>query len=494
MNVRFFLLFATLFSLPVFGVFSQGKYDNVWVIGHGGEGMIFDFSAGPPTISPADLDIYHYSANASICDSTGNLLFYTNGVYIADSTHQPMENSFIDLGLLTGSPNGGVNTPQIVLILPQPGNPGIYYLLYKALYYVTPQSFGSKFYYSIIDMSLNSGLGGVLEKDHLVMEGVYLHWGQITACRHANGRDWWILLAEANTNRYFKFILSPTGLEEGEIQEIGAAIPIGVGQAVFSPDGTKYTRLDLVDLETGGFIDIYDFDRCQGLLSNQIQIHYIDSSGAGGMAFSPNSKLLYVPSQNHIFQYDMEASDIPASKEIVGVYDGFMSPFWASFYMAQLAPDGKIYVNAPNGVDVMHVINNPNEPGLACDFAQHSIELPAYNAFSLPNYPYFNLGALEGSPCDTLGPTPVAEVPAPEFQVRLFPNPVEEDLHFHFSQPLQGGGVLRIFDAMGREVQEVTLPAGQREVQVCFTAPAGVYFYEIENGGGDRVTGRLVKG
>lgn len=455
--------------------------------------MTFDFSTDTLVISPIDIDIYHYSANASICDSAGNLLFYTNGVYVADSTHQPMENSQVDLGLLTGNPNGGVNVSQIVFTLPVPENPDIYYLFYKALYYLTPQSFGSKFYYSIIDMSLNNGLGGVLEKDHLVMEGVYLHWGQITACRHANGRDWWILLCESDSNRYYRYLLTPEGLEEHGIQEIGIPVPIGAGQAVFSPDGTKYARLDLVDLESGGYIDIYDFDRCEGFLSNQIQINYIDSSGAGGLAFSPNSKFLYVPSQNHVFQYDMEADDIPASKEVVGVYDGFMSPFWASFFMAQLAPDGKIYINAPNGVDVMHVINNPNEQGLACDFAQHSIELPTYNAFSMPNYPYFNLGALEGSPCDTLGTSAVAEVRGPGFQVRLFPNPVEEELHFHFSRPLARAGVLRIFDAMGREVMEVALPAGQREWQVRLSAPPGIYFYEMENGVGGKCSGELVK-
>lgn len=455
--------------------------------------MIFNFSTDTLVISPIDIEIYHYAANASICDSAGNLLFYTNGVYVADSAHQPMENSEIDLGLLTGGSDEGVNIPQIVLILPLPENQDIYYLFYKALYYATPQSFGSKFYYSIIDMSIKNGLGGVLEKDHLVMEGVYFHWGQITACRHANGRDWWILLAETDSNRYYRYLLTPGGLEEFGFQEIGITVPIGVGQAVFSPDGTKYGRLDLVDLEAGGYIDIYDFDRCEGLLSNQIQINYIDSSGAGGLAFSPNSRFLYVPSTNHIFQYDLEAIDIPASKVIVGVYDGFMSPFWASFFMAQLAPDGKIYVNAPNGVNVMHVINNPNEKGLACDFAQHSIELPTYNAFSLPNYPYFNLGALEGSPCDTLGTSSVTEASAHKLVVSLFPNPVEEEIQVRLSRPLLRDGVFRVYDSIGRLTKEIIFPAGQKEFGISIHLHSGVYFYEIRENGCPVVSGKMIK-
>lgn len=91
----------------------------------------------------------------------------------------------------------------------------------------------------------------------------------------------------------------------------------------------------------------------------------------------------------------MEATDIIASKEVVGIFDGTVAPwFFASFYQCQLAPDGKICICAPNGVDVMHVINQPNEKGLSCDFQQHSIQLPTYNAFSMPNFPYFRLGAL----------------------------------------------------------------------------------------------------
>jgi mRNA-degrading endonuclease toxin of MazEF toxin-antitoxin module len=36
------------------------------------------------------------------------------------------------------------------------------------------------------------------------------------------------------------------------------------------------------------------------------------------------------------------------------------------------------------------------------------VELPTYNAFSMPNFPNYRLGALEGSPCDTLRQPPTA--------------------------------------------------------------------------------------
>ena len=99
------------------------------------------------------------------------------------------------------------------------------------------------------------------------------------------------------------------------------------------------------------------------------------------------------------------ADDIQATKDTVAIYDGFTSPqppFGTTFFLAQLAPNGKIYLNANNGGLHMHVINKPDQPGELCDFQQHGIELPTWNSFSMPNFPNYRLGPLFGSPCDTI--------------------------------------------------------------------------------------------
>jgi hypothetical protein len=69
----------------------------------------------------------------------------------------------------------------------------------------------------------------------------------------------------------------------------------------------------------------------------------------------------------------------------------------------QLGPDGKIYAACASGVKSFHVIHNPDEKGLNCDYQQHGVALPTYNAFSIPSFPNFRLGPLDGSSCDTLG-------------------------------------------------------------------------------------------
>ena len=51
----------------------------------------------------------------------------------------------------------------------------------------------------------------------------------------------------------------------------------------------------------------------------------------------------------------------------------------------------------------MHIIHQPDEPGLDCQYQQHGLHLITANSFSVPTFPNFRLGPIDGSDCDTLG-------------------------------------------------------------------------------------------
>src|SRR5690606_1739043 len=116
-------------------------------------------------------------------------------------------------------------------------------------------------------------------------------------------------------------------------------------------------------------LSVYDFDRCTGLMSNPTQFVYGDSAWSGGVAISPNSRYLYVSHYNYIFQFDLWADDLLSSKDTVAIYDGYLveitptSQLPTRFFLMQLGPDGRIYINCPAGVNVLHVIENPDLPG-----------------------------------------------------------------------------------------------------------------------------------
>ena len=406
------------FYLPLLLLFTPGfissaqDHDNVWLMGdQGGSYSANDTTFGITmlrfpngdiqTENNQQIEMWFSVTNTSISNIKGDLLFYFNGIYIEDASYQTMENGEeLNEFKLTG-----YDLPQGGLILPLPNDSQIYYLFHSEEGHVKIPDWGPEvvgLYYSIIDMEKNNGLGGVvLKKEPLIIDT--LEYGKITATKHANGRDWWLLMNESHTNRFYQILFDKDGVQVVGNQEIGMDNVEGLGQAVFSPDGNYYVMFNTVDLQLGQFIEIYDFDRCTGNLSNHRRIQYDEDAYSGGAAISPNSRFLYIPSNSFMYQYDLWADDIEASRATVAVYDGYLAPFPTTFFLAQLAPDNKIYISCSNGVNVLHVIHNPDEKGLACNVEQHGLHLPTYNGSSIPNFPNYRLGPLDGSPCDTLG-------------------------------------------------------------------------------------------
>jgi len=353
--------------------------------------------------------------NASICDTTGVLLFYTNGIAV-HAPSIPQGHQIANGGGLNPDPyteewaNRGYILVQGALILQVPDSIDRYYLLHGEITTFPEGLNGSyhiahKFYLSKVKISEN-GQGIVTLKNHPLISDT-LDYGKITAVRHANGRDWWMLQQEFFTNRYYTLLANPQGVFLEDIQSAGISRPSGLGQAVFSPDGSKYAKLDIHYIGQDQYLNIFDFDRCTGALINPLQIIYQDNAAVGGVAISPNSRFLYASSYRYIYQYDLWAADIEASKETVAVYDGVLTPppfaLPTRFFLCQLAPDGKIYISATSGIKFLHIIHNPNARGVACNVEQRGLELPTYNAFGIPNHPYYGLGPEDGSPCDTLG-------------------------------------------------------------------------------------------
>jgi hypothetical protein len=223
-----------------------------------------------------ELTMYFDMTNAIISDSSGSLQMYSNGIWIGHPQWDTLENGaeLTDDGPLTNI------WPQLALALPQPGHSGRYVLLYgdEEMYWPFGP-FGDLWitsgglFAAEVDMTLNGGLGKVISRGQAVVEDT-LSMGKFTACKHANGRDWWILAHENYTNRYYRMLLDPDGVHLVGLQTIGTPYQDGVGQACFSPNGEKYVVIDVVDFDTatvvGCTINVYDFDRCTGLLSNHV--------------------------------------------------------------------------------------------------------------------------------------------------------------------------------------------------------------------------------
>ncbi|MCB0520091.1 MAG: PKD domain-containing protein, partial [Saprospiraceae bacterium] len=363
-----------------------------------------DFNEEPPATYPVDRELNMNKTMVSVCDSIGNLLFYTNGIQIANFEHQIMENGdSLNPGDYANQwYEEGYFLVQSEVILPMSGHAGLYYLFHLRIDHNNIVGlYRNTLFYSKVDMNANNGDGKVVEKNQVMLDLTDVgRFGLLTAVKHANGRDWWIFVPEHGKNIYYYFLFTPNGLEgpyEVSMEPVFDVYTLGA--LVFSPDGKKMGRF-----ETEHGLYFYDFDRCDAALSNPVFIPLPNTSLGGGLAFSPNSRFAYIAATNSVvLQFDLWADDVAASLDTVAVYDGYMSPVWTTFYRMQNGPDGRIYINCTNTTDVLHYIDQPNKKGETCRVMQHGLQLPFRNSYTIPHFPNYRLGPLDGSPCDTLG-------------------------------------------------------------------------------------------
>ena len=272
MNSFKIIIIASLIHLNIYAQ----KHDNKWLFGYESYTNIECFGGSVLDFSGSSVDtFYQYRdtnldiTNASICDTSGNLLFYTNGISVVNSLHEIMENGD---GL---NPGEHANSHQVygyildqgAIILPKSESTHLYYLFHldKVRPYNNIDWHSKKFYYSLIDMNLNNGMGSVIEKNVILLDEL-LAVGKITATKHSNGKDWWILIRQYMSNKYYRFLISSDGISNIGIQEIGEAMESGVGQAVFSPNGNFFVRYNVASIDNGNNLNVYAFDRCTGLL------------------------------------------------------------------------------------------------------------------------------------------------------------------------------------------------------------------------------------
>jgi len=439
--------------------------------------------------------------NAVLSDSAGELLCYSNGENLYNRNFEVMENGdnfYPNSDYVQGFP-----AIQGFMLLPLPGSAKKVVHIYgdiKTLILPDENNLGYiRLKYAIADLGQNNGLGKVIQRDDIA--GIdTLIVGQLTATRHGNGRDWWVMAPHFRDEKFYRFLLTPNGLAKYGEQHIGAH-DYGLGQTVFSPDGQWYARYVWhgIGPDSSFFsFDLYHFDRCSGLFSDRVCKTY-DLSGLGGkpggVAFSPSSRFLYVSRWDSIYQYDLQAPNIIDSEVPVAGYDGFIADYGrpTRFYSLQLAPDEKIYCCVSNyNSRYLHTIENPNEPGLACNVQQHSVHLPVFNNFLLPNMPFYRLWGWEGSPCDTLGSVSVKEVHGGATGFSVYPNPTSDAVNIVLEQAAITGCRIELFSMTSQLIGCLNMPEGTLTTTLPLNSyPNGYYFLRVI-GPGQRISSQKI--
>jgi gliding motility-associated-like protein len=256
---------------------------------------------------------------------------------------------------------------------------------------------------------------------------------RLTAVRHANNRDFWVVVRDLDTRGFQSFRLGAAAAP------IGPAVVSLAGQARFpdlaelkaAPDGRRLVCGSLTREAEGprAGVCVYDFDPGTGRVQNELVVRSVavppfpttatgqprDGSPLSSASFSPDSRLLYTcelpgpaPAanarrQSDIWQYDLGLAGpaaIAQSRRLVS--DVPLPPSPADFMACrglQLAPDGTLWsancyqrrvfdpiTNQPNQWAAA-IIRHPNVYGLGCGFEVegYPYQPGQFPSSSLPN-------------------------------------------------------------------------------------------------------------
>lgn len=479
-----FLLLMIIYSNHSF---SQG-FNHSWLIGYDiwpkGR-MLFDDTSY--TFNSDTRKMEFITTEGNISNSNGDLLMSCNGEWISDATNDTMLNG---ASLVPGS-GGGLLAPNACLIIPYPGDSNKFAIIHHTFKLIGPYYKVTNLLLTVVDMTLNGGLGGVILKSDTIINDT-LNSG-IAACKHANGRDWWIVIQRDSSDIIYKILLSPIGISNISTQNLNIS-PLpwsNATQPTFSPDGTKFS-FSYYDAALLHYLFLFDFDRCSGLFFNTHIIDISDGFVGFGLAFSSNSNYVYATSVHKVFQIDVNSLMI----DTVAINDTFYSPqpngFLTDFLLMYLAANGKIYITSGNSVQHLHFINYPDSAGVACDVQQHAINLGIWSFRAVPNHPNYYLGCDTTSGCTCLT-TGLEEINNHNFKLSISPNPSNGSFKIIYLLPQNQNGRLEIYDVNGRSIYEMNLP--QWSTMQYVTLPSaiadGIYNCVISSGN-SRVNKKLV--
>lgn len=386
-KLLFFFLIALLSQTSA--VYAQRE--NKWAFGiHAGA----DFSSGSPVAITTGInggDPSNLEGIASVCDSSGQLLFYTEGTYVWDKNQNLLPNGsdLINSGFTDPYDNPTAGTAQGALIVPMPDSANKYYIFSLQDYDFTQGATVGKLFYSVLDMNLNGGLGDIVPGRKgipLDTSGVPLT-EKMTAV--VGNCCIWLLVCNS-TPAFEAYQITAGGINPTPVvSEVGLGLGdpnnfATIGTMCVSPNRLKLaaTAVDLSGSDSAS-LAVYDFDPATGLVSNPVKLILASDTDAiaYGVCFSADNSKIYNTMflggmHNSIYQFDLN-TDNPAT-----IHDTRLDVGKASESQIKLATNGKVYFFTDTSsspgfgtAPFMGCFNTPDLAGTASQYIPMAVTL-----------------------------------------------------------------------------------------------------------------------
>jgi gliding motility-associated-like protein len=300
----------------------QDQRANIWYFGNDA-GIDFNPLPDDPAKPISNPVMNAPEGTSTISDRNGQVIFFTDGETVWNRQFQ-----VVDTGI-----GGDQDASQSALIMPVQGDETLYYIFTTQS---NPEG-GYDLRYSLFDLKLNGGLGGLVQKNVLLFS---------KSTERITGNANWLIAHEAGNNSFRAYKVTADGIGAPVISSIGSDHQINVDQ-----NGEGYMKLGsknmlAVALSTPGVsnkIEVFDFADSTGKITNFRTADLKNANGqVYGVEFSPGSNKLYATlqgsSSSQIYEFAFDSLSRPYLKKPP------IAPVNEKLGAIQTGPDGQVYV------------------------------------------------------------------------------------------------------------------------------------------------------
>ncbi|MFT3876372.1 MAG: SpaA isopeptide-forming pilin-related protein [Propioniciclava sp.] len=294
-----------------------------------------------------------------VTDVEGNLQFWSNGQQVFDRNGDLMQNGD---GL-----TGNASATQTVASFPMPGHPGRFGLVTTSTD-VNQTAKNSQLRYSVVDMTLNNGLGAVTSQKNVPLGPVNSASEAITAAPNATGDGYWVLTYTNGSPNVLAYEFNADGPVTG--QPVVSVMP--------TSNGNRYGTLafnagysQLVQLTSSGTlatpgsttVRMLHFNAATGKIRQRYAWQLPTGANTGrhgyNAEFSPAGDYVYATKifdTGRLYRYRVAGAtteaEVKATEQLVGPIGGYGG-------QVRRAPDGRMYV-ADNGGSALSIVRSPD--------------------------------------------------------------------------------------------------------------------------------------
>lgn len=371
MRYTFVTCFLSYLLLFCFNHSYCQKEDVNWVFGKNAW-IFFDAAGNENFITGSQMDA-DFEGCSSVSDRFGNLMYYSDGksVWGVDGgVHSVIPNG---TGLL-----GHASSTYSAIFIQHPTNDSILYL-FTVDYYLGGNGVRTstiRVYDGPNGSVVNTASTGLeTNKNQLIRSTVS---EKIAAFRKPCHDTTWVVIHDFATNQYLAYAIDQDGIHTSPVASNSMATHTNhgkLGEMNFNTDGTKMAAVYFMSDNTTGKIEYLNFDYATGQFTTNY-VHTAIQPRIYGVEFSPSSQYLYYSGLAGTPNYLMQIELSTGNEQVI--YTNYTGEELSSI---KLGPNGKMYVSvngqAPYIGSALSVIENPDVPGVGCNYMHKVLTLPA---------------------------------------------------------------------------------------------------------------------